>query len=145
MGRQMSKLPRAKLPVTLALQDVHVRHHFPNFTCRIKRGKAIWSGALQPRLSSPAYKIQIEYQFQRVPKVYVVWPKLIENAPHRYQDGTLCLYWPKEWQWHAYELIATTILPWAAHWLYFYELWLDTGQWLGPSSHRTSTKSDKDS
>jgi len=32
-------------------------------------------------------------------------------------------------------LIATTILPWTALWLYYYELWLDTGKWLGPSSH----------
>jgi hypothetical protein len=34
-------------------------------------------------------------------------------------------------------LIATTILPWTALWLYYYELWLDTGKWLGPSSHAT--------
>lgn len=32
-------------------------------------------------------------------------------------------------------LIAKTILPWTALWLYYYELWLDTGKWLGPSSH----------
>ena len=29
-------------------------------------------------------------------------------------------------------LIARYIVPWAAAWLYFYEVWLDLGVWLGP-------------
>ena len=33
------------------------------------------------------------------------------------------------------QLIANTIIPWTGSWLFFYELWLDTGKWLGPSSH----------
>ncbi len=55
--------------------------------------------------------------------------------PHLYADGSLCLYWPKEWRWSRKAIIAETILPWAANWLLYYELWLDTGEWLGPSSH----------
>ncbi len=65
----------------------------------------------------------------------VVRPQLVKGAPHLYADGSLCLYWPKEWQWAAHEAIAETLLPWAALWLYYYELWLDAGEWLGPSSH----------
>ena len=52
-----------------------------------------------------------------------------------YPDGSLCLYWPHEWWWRSDCIIAETIIPWTASWLYFYELWLDTGEWLGPSSH----------
>jgi hypothetical protein len=37
-------------------------------------------------------------------------------------------------------LIATTLIPWTALWLYYYELWLDTGKWLGPSSHASDSK-----
>jgi hypothetical protein len=31
--------------------------------------------------------------------------------------------------------IAYTILPWTSLWLYFYELWLVTGQWMGGGKH----------
>ena len=31
--------------------------------------------------------------------------------------------------------IADTILPWTSLWLYFYELWHATGQWLGGGEH----------
>ncbi len=59
---------------------------------------------------------------------------------HRYPDGSLCLYWPDEWGWTARESLAATIVPWTAFWLYYYELWLVTGEWLGPSSpHRLGT------
>jgi len=119
----------------MALQDLHIRNRFPNFDVHHKRGKYIWIGGLQPCLSSPIYQVIIDYQSGKVPEVRVHWPALASNAPHLYQRGTLCLYWPNEWRWHGDELIADTILPWTASWLYYYELWLDTGQWLGPSSH----------
>jgi hypothetical protein len=28
-------------------------------------------------------------------------------------------------------MIATTIIPWLALWLYYYEVWLATGHWEG--------------
>lgn len=70
-----------------------------------------------------------------MPIVRVLSPALAPDAPHVYRGGELCLYWPKEWRWYGDELIAETIVPWTASWLFYYELWLDTGKWLGPSSH----------
>jgi hypothetical protein len=67
--------------------------------------------------------------------VRVIRPQVQPDAPHRYPDGSLCLYWFKDWRWGPKSLIHETILPWAALWLFYYELWLDTGKWLGPSSH----------
>lgn len=117
------------------MQDRHIRSMFPAFRGTIGRGNAVWRGTLQPQSSSPVYDIEIRYKDKRVPKVFVVTPTLAENAPHLYRDRDLCLYWPKEWRWGARQLIADTILPWSALWLFYYELWLDTGKWLGPSSH----------
>lgn len=31
--------------------------------------------------------------------------------------------------------IANTIIPWTIEWLYYYELWLATGEWLGGGDH----------
>lgn len=114
-----------------------MRKHFPGFKGRLRRGRAVWQGPLQPRATSPRYQVKIVYQLQGLPKVYVLSPPLEQAAEHLYADGSLCLYWPQEWSWHPNKLIAKTIIPWAASWLYFYELWLDTGIWLGPSSHDT--------
>jgi hypothetical protein len=66
----------------------------------------------------------------------VVSPQLAPNPPHVYRsdDDSLCLYWPMEWSWTPTASLAATIVPWSALWLYYYEAWLVTGEWLGPSS-----------
>jgi hypothetical protein len=36
--------------------------------------------------------------------------------------------------------ISETIVPWAALWLAFYEIWLDTDHWYGPEAPHTGAK-----
>jgi hypothetical protein len=126
--------PRTR-PLSLAVQDLHLRHRFPGFVAERGNGVWTWRGNLQPRASSPVYRVSIQCKEGRVPVVRVLSPALAPNAPHLYRGGKLCLYWPEEWRWYGDELIAETIVPWTASWLFYYELWLDTGKWLGPSSH----------
>ena len=45
----------------------------------------------------------------------------------------ICLYRYSEF--NVYKLLADTIIPWTVEWLYFYELWLATGEWLGGGEH----------
>lgn len=131
-----SSKPRPRTPsIKHAVQHLHIRHRFPSFSGRRDGGAYCWRGDLQPRLSSPVYRVEIRCRDRGAPNVRVLSPPLPDNAPHRYPDGTLCLYWPKEWCWTNDKIIAKTVLPWAALWLYYYELWLDTGEWLGSSSH----------
>lgn len=92
-------------------------------------------GYLQPQFTSPLYLVKVVYKLKDIPRVWVVSPTLHPKAVHLYADKHLCLYWPKEWGWRSDQLIANTIIPWTGSWLFFYELWLDTGKWLGPSSH----------
>jgi hypothetical protein len=91
-------------------------------------------GQLQPTPDSPQYVVRLLHEPGRSPKVWVQSPRLRSNTPHRYGDDSLCLYWPPEWTWRAAESLAETIIPWAAFWLYYYELWLVTGEWHGLSS-----------
>ncbi len=118
-----------------AVQDVHIRHRFPTFRYARERAEAVWRGTLRPSVISPTYRVIVRYRHGKSPKVTIEWPSLAPDAPHVYRGGSLCLYWPREWNWKPDELIASTILPWAALWLHHYELWLDGGVWLGPSSH----------
>jgi hypothetical protein len=38
--------------------------------------------------------------------------------------------------------IAETIIPWTSEWLYFYELWVFTGEWHG-GGHAPGSDEDK--
>ena len=113
-----------------------MRSAFPSFQYRLGRDREVtWYGTLQPSPSSPAYAIRIVYRKRGDPKVWVLSPRLVRRAPHLYDDGTLCLYWPKEWRWTDDQSIALTIVVWSALWLQYYEIWKLLGVWMGPSSH----------
>jgi hypothetical protein len=116
-------------------QAIAIRSTYPGFQIVRTHPALQVEGYLQPRALSPSYRVSILLRQPRVPEVRVLSPELQSNAPHRYKDGSLCLYWPVEWKWRDDQNVAKTLLPWAALWLYFYELWLDTGLWMGPSSH----------
>ena len=54
-----------------------------------------------------------------------------DRIPHMYRQERLCLYLPNNGEWAPSKPIATTIVPWTAVWLYYYEVWRATGEWLG--------------
>lgn len=107
---------------------------FPQFRVDRLRPDLVLIGWLQPRPLSGRYKVRIVKSPGRAPRVFVLDPPLLPGTPHLYREGNLCLYWPAEWTWDDHVDIATTILPWAAAWLLYYELWTETDTWLGPSS-----------
>ncbi|MDH3292053.1 MAG: hypothetical protein OEQ75_13675 [Gemmatimonadota bacterium] len=112
-----------------------MRNNFPQFEARVNRAGGVdWYGYLQPTPESVCYRVHIRHQPNRDPRVWIEVPRLRKDAPHLYADGSLCLYWPADWRWTPRECLADTIVPWTAFWLYFYELWLVTGDWLGPQS-----------
>ena len=140
MGLSEFEYEQLKPNIDLAVQSLHILHHFPGFTYQRERGCGVWRGTLQPRSLSSKYRVAISYKPCCYPKVRVVAPELLPSSPHLWKDKTLCLFYPKEQPWRQDMLIAQTILPWTALWLYYYELWLDVGKWLGPSSHTMDQK-----
>lgn len=116
---------------------------YPDFRHTVARDRTIrWKGYLQPTPESPRYEIQIDHKSGRAPVVRVTQPAIRPGARHKYPDGSLCLYWPKdpEWRWSPDESLGQTIVPWAALWLYYYEAWLVVGEWLGPSAPHARKK-----
>ena len=106
----------------------------------VNRGRRyVWEGKLQPTPLSQVYAIRVTYADWDQPKTTVIDPQLERREdspiPHRYKDGSLCLYVPGEWSSHHY--IALSIIPWAALWLYHFEVWRITGEWLGGGVHPT--------
>jgi hypothetical protein len=118
-------------PLSLAIQQACIRERFPQF--KYSRAKSAWTGKLRPTERSPEYLVEITYKLYSIPNVFVFKPKIRPDAPHIYkQSGTLCLYYPEDGSWNGRMLLGKTIFLWTAEWLYYYELWLATGEWFGP-------------
>lgn len=136
LGRQ----PRR--PLSLGLQIARMRRQFPGF--RYVRSEGAWYGDLQPVEGAPHYRVKLSYVPGGVPKVWVQRPELVPEARtlHRYPDGSLCLYYPEDGDWHGGRYLAETIVPWAAEWLFFYEVWLidPERRWRGPEAPHGSAK-----
>ncbi|MED4907676.1 hypothetical protein P9761_05445 [Brevibacillus centrosporus] len=121
-------------------QAYHVRMYFPQFRLGKRGPKRYLIGTLQPTPSSSVYTVKIEYQGTK-PKVFILHPKLLKSAPHVYPDKSLCLYYPKDASYHTGQYLSHTIIPWAAEWLYFYEVWVRTGVWWGREApHNLNSK-----
>ncbi|MGI8423715.1 MAG: hypothetical protein ACR2NO_06330 [Chloroflexota bacterium] len=115
---------------------------FPGFSLRLreKGQRAEWTGRLRPTALSQTYVVRIAYQRWDTPRVYVLSPRLEQRpdgrlVPHRYSKSRPCLYLPSANEWDSDRYIADTIIPWTSLWLYFYEVWLATGDWLGGGEH----------
>lgn len=93
---------------------------------------------LQPSVFSAIYRIKIVYKSNTFVKVYVIEKvlKIAHNRkklPHVYssKQQQLCLYSPSKKEWKSTQYIVNTIIPWTSEWLYYYEMWLIDGVWLG--------------
>jgi hypothetical protein len=122
--------------VGLHEQLAFMRVHWPSFTSRVQGGILTSRGLLCPGGLCATYHVAISYAVGKAPEVRVLQPALRrrrndEPIPHMYEQEHLCLFLPNTGEWEPESLIATTIVPWASLWLYFYEVWHATGEWLG--------------
>lgn len=122
----------------IGLQLLWMQELFPDFVYhRIGR---IWLGYLRPTDLSPSYRVRLECRLPKAPIVRILEPSLALEAPHRYGDGSLCLYRPSDRSWDETRIIAKTIVPWTAEWLWLYECWQDTGEWYGDEAPHCGPK-----
>ena len=97
--------------------------------------------SLQPTEESLVYKLMISAEIDStIVKIFPIEPHIggVVNGqivPHMYPDGSLCLFYPGYKEWYYLDLWADTLIPWTSLWLYYYELWLQTGEWLGGGIH----------
>ena len=135
-------------PLTLANQNVQMQAHYANFQFHKEKNKYVWVGNLQPTPLSQSYKVKIEYDLKHSPSIYVLSPALKSydgklNIPHMYDQEKLCVYLPGNGEWDKQKFIAETIIPWISLWLFYYEIWLSTGEWLGGGVHPFEGKKEE--
>ena len=108
----------------------------------LKRGRLIWDFDARPAPLSRCYRMRICYRLAKPPEVFVRSPHLPTLAgdrelPHVYHQDPprLCLYLPSNGEWSTTMRISDTIVPWSVLWLYYFEDWLATDEWLGGGVH----------
>jgi len=119
-----------------------MKSQYPQFKF-IKRDKydIEFIGEITVKPELPTYTVSIKYRGDKRPLVKILKPELVENPPHIYSaNRTLCLYHPDNYNWSKEKLIAKDIVPWTAAWIYFYEVWLEKGIWLGPEASHNLPK-----
>jgi hypothetical protein len=119
---------------------------YPHFKSKKREKYDIeFTGTLKVKLELPTYTVSIQYRGNKNPIVKVISPALVENAPHIYPtEKNLCLYHPSDFNWQKEKLIANEIMDWTAAWIYFYEVWLQTGKWYGPEAPHNIPKTLND-
>lgn len=126
-------------PITLVHQLSDLRKRCAGFDGSISKNVLVVTGSFRPSPVSVAYTVRITLPFGACPKVIVENPELQKKdgkpCPHLFRDGSLCLFFPKYRQWTADSYLSETIVPWTKLWLYFYEVWLLTSEWLGGGVH----------
>lgn len=127
--------------ITPILQCNLLKHEFPNSVGSVKGGRMVWTCDFLPSALSSTYRLQIIYSLGQSPKAYILSPKPLllakgaKRLPHTYRSDCgkqqLCLYLPGSGEWRSSMVIANTIVHWAVQWMYYYEIWLITGKWMG--------------
>lgn len=86
-------------------------------------------------IGASTYRVRISYFPGLVrPQVTVLDPELVSpgpgiKIPHTFKSGRVCLHLNEEWDPSMY--LHQTVVPWTCLWLYYYEVWQATGEWLG--------------
>lgn len=132
----MAKYFKAQQPNILA-QIGAMKSKYPQFHSTVKGVCVTFTGELMVKPELPTYTISVEYRGGQKPLVHVISPALVENAKHTYSDKSLCLYHPDNFNWHSSRLVAKEIMQWTIAWIYFYEYWLQSGEWIGPEVPHT--------
>jgi len=123
------------------LEKSRIERYFSCFSCEILRDRLECRATISPGKGCDSYKISLKYREGGVPKVFVMKPKIKPNSSiHIYKEGYLCLYDHRSSPWSDLMKIHETIIPWAAEWLVYYELWKTTGEWLGPEAQHHGSK-----
>jgi len=129
--------------ISLIYQENSLKSMFPNSKIkRFREESLVWIHTLTPSPLSESYKVKLEYKRNNAVKFYVLEPKLKlatgkKFLPHVYstEKQQLCLYYPNRFEWNVDMLYTKTIIPWACEWLYFYEIWAQSGIWYGGGKH----------
>lgn len=131
-------------------QFVSMKRLFPGDELKLGHNNFTWVGYLKSSPLGNSYKVKIVLEKDKNPDVFIVDPVKLALAEGKtklehvydHQKQKLCLYYFDDRGWNSTKLISNTIIPWTIEWLYHYEIWLVTGDWLGGGKHPISANKE---
>jgi hypothetical protein len=129
-----------KKNLSIADQYARIKRDYPQFKSVINREYLNIKGQIQPSPRSIKYQFKISFKIGYRPRIKITNPELKKNfnndrIPHVYSGNELCLYYPKYNEFTSKQPLVDFIIPWISLWLYYYEIWHVTGEWLGGGLH----------
>lgn len=117
-----------RYPLRLEAEKIIMAQNHPQFVLKMDEMKCLfWEGFLRTNFRT-LYLVNAlypsAYPWQK-PELRIVEPEVRWDAPHRYANGTLCVY-PDDWSYK--RCTAPAAVPLIAAWLALYEIFLRTGQ-----------------
>lgn len=125
----------------LLKQGTEIKSKYNEVSFKIKNGCYDGWVYIKPTEESIRYKLRIIARVNStIVKIFPVEPYIGrevngKSVPHMYPDGSLCLFYPDYGEWDYSDSWAETLIPWASLWLYYFEIWMQTGEWLGGGIH----------
>lgn len=136
-------------PISLFDQKISLKMAYKDSFCEIEGNSLLWIGEIQPTPISRTYTVIVKFCMWETPQIWIMGDSLKNldspDFPHKYDIDTekkmvrVCLYRYREF--NTYKFLSQTIIPWTIEWLYFYEIWLATGEWCGGGEHPNSNGS----
>lgn len=126
--------------ISLINQGIALKQSYPDSELRRFREEYLtWTHTITSSPLGGQYKVKLHYDKNKGMSFYVLEPKPLPLAeghkelPHVYStvEQRLCLYYPDGTEWNPTMLYTKTIIPWAQEWLFYYELWVGSGDWQG--------------
>ena len=77
-----------------------------------------------------------------IPEVHARGWEIDEDCPHKYSPTELCLMRPERW---SRTLTIAFLVAKTALWLNKYDVWLETGEWIGSDEHKLPSSSSEGS
>lgn len=118
-----------------ALLEKHLlEKHFAFLKVSVSGDILTCDGYCQPTDYSITYRYRIHYEASQYPKVFVREPQIAyDDEIHMYSsDGSLCLFYPRDFSWTYDSHLYNTIVPWTHEWFLFYERYQISGKWEHP-------------
>ena len=116
-------------------EQKELESHYDFLSCTLKNNKGKRELVVRGIYNQTGieYVYEIIYNGFQAPNVRIISPDLIPNPPHIYEDGSLCLYYPKEQPWiSGRNNLYSHIIPWVHEWILYYEIYLINGKWEHP-------------
>lgn len=133
MARKSNKIKKRKLSIAQQFFNLYTKYKSLIIDYSI-RPQTYIIFKIKPAEFCRIFKVKVCLKVNTRPKVFIINPNLKDEneirPPHLYsfEKGRICLFVNEE-----VDLTSsfTKIIPWAAEWILFYEIWRLTGNWDG--------------